>query len=183
MNEAKEIWSVVSSVPLVEASSFGRVRLANDLLNSKNLRRSGSHKKGHIFSQKIKKSNAGYYQIRLTINSKRRSFFVSRLVCEAFHGKPANCKMQAAHKNGISTDNRPNNLYWATATENIKDRENHGRTMRGENHYAAKLKESDVLKIKALLLNGDSQVSIAKKFGVTNYAIFDIKRGKSWKNV
>lgn len=57
---------------------------------------------------------------------KRHNRNVHVLVCEAFHGdRPEG--QQVRHLNGISTDNRAENLAWGTQSENMIDRVLHGR--------------------------------------------------------
>lgn len=47
---------------------------------------------------------------------------VHRLVCRAFHGESPEDKPFVDHKNRIESDNRPENLRWATAKENNANR-------------------------------------------------------------
>jgi hypothetical protein len=51
-----------------------------------------------------------------------------QLICSAFHG-PCPEGMEVRHLNGLSTDDRSDNLCWGTHQENIDDRERH-RSMR-----------------------------------------------------
>lgn len=55
----------------------------------------------------------------LGINHKGKNYKVHRLVCEAFHGKPASKNYVVIHINEIHTDNRPDNLKWGTQKENL----------------------------------------------------------------
>lgn len=67
----------------------------------------------------------------------------------------------------------------------IKRKQN-GETLRlrGEFNKSAKLKEEEVLEIKRLLQEGlMTQKEIAKLFGVGQFTISAIKRGKIWKDV
>ncbi len=158
----EEIWKIADHFYGIEASNFGRIRRG-----------------GHIYKPSIKK---GYKVIRLCDSGKRKEIFVHRLVCRAFNGRPPINKRIVAHKDGNKLNNFQDNLRWSTQQENMDDRGAHGTTMRGDSHYAAVLKSSDIPRIRLLLSRGVNQQIIAKEFGVTNYAISDIKRGKSWKN-
>ena len=55
----------------------------------------------------------------LCINS--RMVKRAMLVCLAFHGPKPPDKIMVAHRNDISHDDRPENVYWATALENSHD--------------------------------------------------------------
>lgn len=68
----------------------------------------------------------GYTTVQTTIktNGKLKTITVSRAVCIAFHGLKKD--KHAAHKDGDSTNNKSNNIYWATPKENINDQFKHG---------------------------------------------------------
>ena len=75
------------------------------------------HVKGPRGSNKPFKNRDGYLVATLYTNSKPRRTGVHRLVALAFIPNPED-KPQINHKNGVRTDNRPENLEWATCSEN-----------------------------------------------------------------
>lgn len=56
-------------------------------------------------------------------------------------------------------------------------------SLRGENNPKSKLREEDVLNIRNMLKEGIPQAEIARMYGVTRQAIFDIKVEKRWKHL
>lgn len=60
--------------------------------------------------------NSGYQIVHLYRNDKRSAYLVHRLV--AAHFLPTASSETVNHKNGVKTDNRAENLEWATYTEN-----------------------------------------------------------------
>lgn len=79
---------------------------------------------GHIYSHRQKRVLKGiqnpvtkYYQITLRDDGKIQREYVHRLIAEAFIPNPDN-KPCIDHINGDRTDNRVENLRWATQKEN-----------------------------------------------------------------
>ena len=73
----------------------------------------GGRKKGSrwTFGHKMK---CGYLEVQV----RKRRYYVHRLICEAFHDICPEDKQVADHINRIKDDNRPENLRWATISEN-----------------------------------------------------------------
>ena len=109
-----ETWKNIKGYEgLYQVSSMGRV---------KSLERKDCL--GRIVKERFLKpciDRYGYLFVNLCAGGKKRTFFVHRLVCQAFHENPDN-KPQVNHLNEDKTDNRVCNLEWATAKENL----NHG---------------------------------------------------------
>ena len=79
----------------------------------------------------------------------------------------------------------PEHLSADYQSENVKDMYSKGREFRpsGSKHGMAKIQEADVVKIKQRLSDGDTCVSIAKDYGVSEGTIRNIKKGRNWKHV
>lgn len=127
-------------------------------------------------------------------NPKNRTIRMHRSVAET-HVGPCPPGMECRHINGDSLDNRSENLKWGTHSENMRDCIRHGTLRgafragepclhnRGELNGSAKLKRSDVPEIRRRTAAGESQSSIARRYGVSRMAIWKIVEGKSWTHV
>ncbi|SDS88319.1 HNH endonuclease [Pseudarthrobacter equi] len=105
------------------------------------------------------------------------------LVCEAWDGPPPAKGMHAAHRNGNPADNRPDNLRWATPSENIgQDRLRHGTVPRGEGHARAKLSMDIARAIRAQLPGPRGTINrLARQYGVTKTAITNVRDSVTWR--
>lgn len=128
--------------------------------------------------------NRGYcrFTIRLP-GGGRRTLHVHRLVATAFIG-PCPEGMQVNHKNGVKTDNRVENLEYATPAENIQHASATGllRTSKGSRHYKAKLTEDSVRAIRA----NAATMTLAEQaaaYGVSKTTVCGIIRGRLWTHV
>ena len=128
--------------------------------------------------------DSGYRQVSLCRGNKPHTESVHRLIATAFHG-PCPPGMQCRHLDGNKANNRPGNLAWGTLSDNARDKLLHGTTYRptGSKHHHAKLNESDVADIKAMIASGRMLKEIAAKFSVTRSTVGYIKAGKTWRHV
>ena len=85
-----------------------------EVSNMGNLRNSKTHR-----PVKGTPDKKGYLRFRPTINRKKKSFKVHRIVALAFIPNPEN-KPHVNHINGIKSDNRAENLEWVTCKENAE---------------------------------------------------------------
>lgn len=136
---------------------------------------------GHIISYMGKKprqlaeglsSNKLYHLVSvLDKKGQRKSVNVHRLVCLAFHGKPHSEGMQTSHLDGDSHNNRPENLLWETATENLRRKQEHGTHDTGTFNTRAHLTQENLREVRLLREQGWTQKAIADKLGVSRTTI------------
>lgn len=133
------------------------------------------------------RDNKGYKTVVLCKEGNQKSFYVHRLVAEAFIPNKNN-KPDVNHIDGNKANNRFENLEWCTESENLKHSFELGlsKAKNGEEHPLAILTEKDVIEIrnryvKRCRTNGTG--ALAKEYGVSQDAIYDIVSYRSWKGV
>ncbi len=81
----------------------------------------------------------------------------------------------------------PSHLFLGSHRDNMDDMIKKGRLVSisklGEQHPFAKLTENKVIKIKKMLMDGQTCISISKKYNVSPSVISRIKRNATWKHV
>jgi|SRR5262245_4863085 len=136
-------------------------------------------KKLKLVAWRRKKTNLTYYYVTLCCDGKQVGKRVNRLVLEAFVSSPPP-GMRCCHINGISTDNRIENLYWGTGKDNENDKRRHGMLRLGSCHQNSRLTEENVREIRKLRKEGMSWNSLAARFGVAARTVRSVVSGKSW---
>lgn len=124
----------------------------------------------------------GYRVLLLYKNGKRRMFKAHRLVAQAFVPNPSNLP-QVNHKNTNKIDNRAGNLEWCSCKYNINHAVDSGvwNAAKGSNHGNSKLKEDQVIEIRAQLARGVSCETLGKLFGVSPATVHDIHKNRTWQ--
>jgi hypothetical protein len=133
----------------------------------------------------------GYHTIRLSRDGVRRAYKVHRLVCEAWNGAPT--AEHCAHFDGDKLNNRPENLRWASRSENAFDSMRHGVLKvpprgpgwpKGKHKNAkgatARLTEQQVEEIRMRRGRGDQGKDVAAEFGVDPATVSRIFRRRAW---
>lgn len=144
---------------------------------------------GNIYSDisgKMKTRNKGNteYQIinLMTLEGKKKTFRVHRLVMMAFHPIQNMNDMEVNHIDGNKQNNALSNLQWCTASENQLHAFQIGsqKPRKGKKSNFNKFTQKDVDKIFNLRRKGLTQKQIAEKIGCTRSNISYILSKKTW---
>jgi hypothetical protein len=111
-------WRDIPGHPGYQASDDGRVRSVDRVVVDKNGRRMRWR------GAELTPTPDVHGYLRVAVPGSPRP--VNRLVCMAFHGAAPDGRPHAAHRDGDRLNNRPGNLYWATRSENERDKVRHG---------------------------------------------------------
>lgn len=151
--EMKEIWKDVPGYEgLYQVSNLGRVKSLGKWVTFKRRKDSVPGRYWRLgIEMKPTITEKGYQWMRLIKNGKYSGTWqVHRMVLEAFVG-PCPDGMECRHfPDNNPSNNRLDNLSWATHYDNIQDRYFHNTYDFGEDNTAAKLTEEDVALIKRL---------------------------------
>ena len=124
----------------------------------------------------------GYGQVSID----KRNTYAHRLSWEIHYG-PIPKGLFVCHKCDTPRCVRPDHLFVGTCADNIADmwakgRAKHGALI-GSANKAARLKESDIPKIKKLSRDGLGVREIAPLFGVSKSTIHNVVSEKWWRHV
>lgn len=137
---------------------------------------------------------SGYGQFWLNDTNRR-----AHIVSYEWANGPTNGQ-QVQHLCNVRVCVRPSHLTLGTPAENMGYAVSMGRMARGDRHWlrsgpdtrahargerngSAKLTADGVRAIKASLSNGEACAQIAARYGVSDAAVRDIKRGRNWRHV
>lgn len=175
----EEIWKTIKSYPTHEVSNTGKIRGKERYVNIRDGRK--RKVKSRIISTHFNKIT-GYECVCLKFKGKTE--YVHRFIAEAFIENPFS-KKTVNHKNGIKSDNRIENLEWATQSENILHAFRTGLSS-GKNRVKRKFRKlnpTQVKIIKECFSMGFRNKEIADYFKVNNTLICNIKSGIIWRSI
>ncbi len=173
MTMSDEEWRPVEGWPY-EVSNLGRVR------------RDGRPPRTGVRPHRICNGVAdrrGYIVIQLADGpARRKAMFAHQLVARAFIGPPPSDKHVVAHWDGVPSNNRVENLRWATNAENCLDTIRHGRVHEsfGAMSTTNKLSEAQVRDIRRRHSAGEAMRALARAFPVGLTQVRHIVHRRSW---
>lgn len=189
-----EIWiDVVGYENIYQISNYGRVRSIDRYIEQ-------SHSDGYIYKRFIKgkllslnRTNGnGYHVVQLSNgynNKPKGNEYIHILVAKHFIPNPEN-KPTVNHIDGNKSNNKIDNLEWATQLEQMKHAYRLGLNipptpnLKGSELHNAKLNEKQAMEIYTLAhSNNYTQKQIAKRYGVSRRTVGGIKNKKSWKHI
>ena len=132
----------------------------------------------HIFTGS--KDECGYGRIY----KDKKLVRLHRAMYEKIHGEIPK-KMVIMHKCDVPACINPKHLMLGTQGMNIKDMFDKKRDniLHSENHGMAKLTNIDIPIIRKRLFNGDTCISIAKDYEVSEGMIRHIKNNRAWRHI
>lgn len=98
-----------------------------------------------------------------------------------FGGIPKN--MCVCHKCDNPSCVNPQHLFLGTNLDNVADRTNKDRGVRGSSCHTSKLTDVQIIEIRRRYANGEKQITLAKEFGVVKQAISAIITRSVWKHI
>lgn len=176
--EQREEWRAIPGHDGYEVSDLGRVR---------SYRAHGGNRGGRLIEtprmKATRRHSTGYLTVVLQRGlGKSRPVAVHVLVAAAFLG-PRPVGHQIAHKDGDKLNARLDNLRYATAIENAKDKVTHGTDPIGERNGNRRLTEPQVREIIARYRAGELQRELALAFGISQSQVSNVVRRERWPHV
>lgn len=143
-----------------------------------------SNKAGELRPMKPRVGSRGYLIIGLSVSKGRcKHVLVHRIIASTWIGSPA-VKMEVNHKNGIKTDNRLENLEWASRIDNERHaRRVLGKKLYGSYHPCSKISEDQALEIRRLRSEGWTHKRLSERYGIGMSQINRIVRRIKWSHV
>ena len=178
---SEEIWNDINGYEgLYQVSSLGTIKSLARFTPNQWSETSRFREEKQLSYQLTKD---GYPTIKLSKNGNAIRYRIHRLVALCFLENPFG-KEQVNHINGIKTDNRVENLEWATYSENSKHSfdNNLQNPRKGVENNKSKLTEQQVFEIRNYkgIFN---TYELGIMYGVCNTTIGSILKRKTWKHI
>lgn len=127
-------------------------------------------------------SSFGYHTVKLNLTG-TKNVTVRRhtLVLETYRG-PANGRV-ARHGPRGSSDDSLGNLSWGTQRENAQDMLRDETSTRGVKNSQAKLSDLGAREVYDRYHAGESGLSLAREFGISQPTVVDIAKRRTWRHI
>ena len=123
-----------------------------------------------------------YETLKLTVNYKRKSFSVHRLVAAAFLENDLELET-VNHKDGNKLNNHVSNLEWCSRPDNIKHAYRTNLMARGTQRKS-KLTEDDVREIRFLTSQGTlTYKEIADRYNICAHTAWTVGTKRKWRHI
>ena len=128
-------------------------------------------------------NRGGYSQVGYGENGKRKVANGHVIACRAAHGPKPFPNAHVRHSCHKPKCVNPKCLSWGTRQKNMDDMVAAGRQASGERNGFSKLTKEIVLDICARSDAGETQQSIARRYGIYQSTVHAIVSGKTWGHV
>lgn len=165
-----------------EITRSGRVRSIPRYVNSPAV----AGGKRMIRGRELKLQSVKGYPAFLTRGAGRKTtIYVHRAIATLFVPNPDG-KPHVNHIDGDKANNDPSNLEWVTHKENMRHAfatglAHYPKVGSGDKSPTAKLDWPKVRQMRKLLSAGETQLSVARRFGVATGTVGFIARNETWK--
>ena len=169
-----EVWKPIPGFEFYEASTQGRIRSIDRETTRKGR---PMRLKGVVLKPGV--GSKGHLYVNLQERGAIKTQYVHRLIAMTFLGEQPDWADLVAHRNGDPSDNRVDNVRWATYAENSKDSITHGTSRRpaGERHFRAKLNKDVIADMRQMKDSGMSYRAIGREFGVAHDTVSRALKG------
>lgn len=134
-----------------------------------------------VYAPPGKPLNGGHYGI----SNGTENVLVHRYMWEQYNERAVPEGLVVRHRCDNPPCIHPDHIILGTPGDNSQDRKDRGRVVvpLGEQHRLAKLTDATVLEIRHALAYGESNHTVAARYGVSRTTISNIRSGKSWKHI
>lgn len=140
------------------------------------------------------KGSQKYPSRQVSVGGKKKNYYIHRLAAYCFYGERIFDEgIVVRHLNGDKTDCSKGNIAIGTTSENHMDKPSEVRSRSAsiaararvnvERKTLRKLTDKQAYEVKSLIHSGVDCVTISKKFGVSDEAIYQIKNGETYKDI